>query len=68
MERKKVRAVRHSAKKESTSPPSGGKLVLRIFFSVLLILAAIFIKQNSPSLADMGREALSAWTVSLPSF
>ncbi len=68
MERNRTRSGRRTPQKEKPTGTFSGRLILRIFLSVLLILAAIFIKQNSPQMADAGRDALTAWTVSLPAF
>lgn len=68
MERKRQKLTRQPPKKEKPPETFSGRLVFRIFLSVLLILAAIFIKQNLPEAAAAGREVLSVWTVSLPAF
>ena len=68
MERNRKKAGSYPAKKEKVASPYGGRLVFRIFLSVLLILAAIFVKQNAPDAADAGRKALSVWSVSIPTF
>lgn len=69
MERNRKRAKgRRRMRAKPVPKVSGGKFFLRVFCSVLLILAAIFIKQNAPQMAVRGRETLSVWTVSLPSF
>ena len=60
---------RNRSRKQKEAPeklPYTGRLVLRIFLSVMLILVAIFIKQNSPDAVKCGREVLSEWTVAVP--
>lgn len=68
MERNRNRAASRQKRDKKETGSFGTKLALRVFGSILLILAAIFIKQNVPYVTALGREALSTWTVTLPAF
>ena len=56
MDKKRKRTGRRTPPKKGST--YGGRLAVRVFFSVLLILAAVFMKHNAPSLAEKSRTVL----------
>ncbi len=68
MERKRTKAVKRRVPQNKAAEKRGygGGLMLRIYGSVLLVLAVIFIKQNAPEAVRAAQYALLEWTISLP--